>query len=144
MPKAREACVKSLYEASITGDNPEAILLLALGRQRFTREARAYAERVMRAYLSMIRRVDEVIAAHLIDWSLGRVGKVEQAILRVAVTELLAFDSVPARVVIDEAVDLSKRYCDAEAPGFINGVLDAIARRYRPTEFGGEEHEEPG
>lgn len=61
-------------------------------------------------------------------WSLERIAPLELSIMRIALYELRYRDDVPAEVAIDEAVNLSKRYCGAEAPGFVNGILGAVVR----------------
>jgi transcription antitermination protein NusB len=61
-------------------------------------------------------------------WSLERIAPLELSIMRIALYELRHREDVPAEVAIDEAVNLSKRYCGAEAPGFVNGILGAAVR----------------
>lgn len=87
-------------------------------------EAPALARGVMEARA----RLDAEIAATADHWRLERIGAVERNILRLGVHELLAGD-LPAPVVIDEAVRLARWFAGAKAPAFVNGVLDAMARR---------------
>jgi N utilization substance protein B len=61
-------------------------------------------------------------------WSLERIAPLELSIMRIALYELRHREDVPVEVAIDEAVNLSKRYCGAEAPGFVNGILGAAVR----------------
>jgi transcription antitermination protein NusB len=72
--------------------------------------------------------LDAEIAGLAHGWDLGRIAALEKSIMRVALFELHHRDDVPAEVAIDEAVGLAKRYCGAEAPGFVNGILAAAAR----------------
>ena len=67
--------------------------------------------------------IDNKLNMALEGWSLGRIGKAELAILRLAIYEIYYDDSVPYKVAVNEAVELSKVYCNKEAKGFINGVL---------------------
>jgi transcription antitermination protein NusB len=69
--------------------------------------------------------LDERIARHSQNWSLERIAPLELNIMRVALWEGLNADDVPVEVAIDEAVELAKEYCGADAPGFVNGVLAA-------------------
>lgn len=72
--------------------------------------------------------IDEKIATASKGWSLSRIGKVELAILRLAVYEMLFDDDIPVGVAIDEAVELTKKYGQDGSPAFINGVLAAVAK----------------
>jgi transcription antitermination protein NusB len=69
--------------------------------------------------------LDDLIARHSQNWSLERIAPLERSIMRTALYEALHSDDVPIEVAIDEAVELAKQYCGADAPGFVNGVLGA-------------------
>jgi N utilization substance protein B len=69
--------------------------------------------------------LDELISRHSTGWSLERIAPLERSIMRTALYEALHRDDVPVEVAIDEAVELAKQYCGADAPGFVNGVLGA-------------------
>jgi N utilization substance protein B len=70
------------------------------------------------------------------DWRLSRVDSILRAILRAGAYELIARPDVPARVVIDEYVELSHAFFSGEEPAFVNAALDKLARRMRAAEFG--------
>ncbi len=72
--------------------------------------------------------LDEKISAYLRDWSLSRVAKVDVAILRLAIYELLWLRDVPESVVINEAVEMAKRFSTDKSGAFVNGVLGALSR----------------
>ena len=74
-----------------------------------------------------MEELDAIIAEHTEGWSLQRIGKAELAILRLAVYEIRWDDEVPQGVAINEAVELTKRYCDEEAKGFVNAILGKLA-----------------
>jgi N utilization substance protein B len=88
------------------------------------------------AYAAQDRRpeLDELIGRHATGWSLERIAPLERSILRVGVLELLhpeavpGEQSIPPEGAIDEAVETAKRFCGAEAPGFVNGILAAVLR----------------
>ena len=69
--------------------------------------------------------LDDLISRHSTGWSLERIAPLERSIMRGALYEALHREDVPVEVAIDEAVELAKRYCGADAPGFVNGVLGA-------------------
>lgn len=86
----------------------------------------AYIEEKSKKILSMLPELDEVIGKAAEDWQIGRIGKPELAILRLAVYEMLYDEEVPYKVAINEAIELSKKYCNMETGGFINRVLAKV------------------
>jgi len=72
--------------------------------------------------------IDAEIGANAHGWTIQRIAPLERAIMRVALFEIRHREEIPMPVSIDEAVSLTRRYCGAEAPAFVNGVLSAIAR----------------
>ena len=81
--------------------------------------------------------IDRSIAKELAQgWTLGRIDSTLRALLRAASYELVARRDVPAKVVIDEYVELARDFFDGEEPGFVNAVLDRLAHRKRAAEFG--------
>jgi N utilization substance protein B len=111
----RRDAVFALYQHEVTGRDLGELLEDA---KPFTREL---AEQVdaNRAEL------DDQIARNSQNWSLERIAPLERNIMRVALYEARNVDDVPVEVAIDEAVELAKQYCGADAPGFVNGVLGA-------------------
>ena len=113
----RRDAVFALYQHEVTGRPLEELLEDA---KPFTREL-AEGTEANRAEL------DELISRHSKGWALERIAPLERSIMRVALQEALHDDEVPVEVAIDEAVELSKEYCGADAPGFVNGILGAAA-----------------
>lgn len=72
--------------------------------------------------------LDRAISAHAKGWDLERIAPLERNVLRVALYEMEHSDDVPTEVAIDEAVGIAKEYCGTDAPGFVNGILGAVAR----------------
>jgi N utilization substance protein B len=108
----------ALYQREVTGRSLDELLGDA---KPFTREVVAGVEE-HRAEL------DEEISRLSKGWSLDRIAPLELSIMRVALYELHHCDDIPPEIAIDEAVSFAKRYCGAEAPGFVNGILGAAAR----------------
>lgn len=73
--------------------------------------------------------MDRIIADHSKNWRLKRIARVELTILRLAAYELLFASDVPLKVAINEGIELSKTYGDPKSRGFVNGILDGIARQ---------------
>ena len=111
----RRDAVFALYQQEVTG-RPLAELLE--GAKPFTRE-------LVEGVDERRPELDELISKHSKGWPLDRIATLERNILRVALYEALQRDDIPVEVAIDEAVELSKEYCGADAPGFINGILGA-------------------
>lgn len=111
----RRDAVFALYQHEVTG-RPLGELLD--GAKPFSREL---AEAVEAGQPEL----DELITRHSKGWALSRIAPLERSIMRTALYEALHSDDVPVEVAIDEAVELSKEYCGADAPGFVNGVLGA-------------------
>jgi transcription antitermination protein NusB len=111
----RRDAVFAGYQHEVTGRPLEELLA---GAKPFTREL---AEGVV----ANREELDGLIARHAQGWSLERIAPLERNIMRVALFEALHREDIPVEVAIDEAVELSKEYCGAEAPGFVNGILGA-------------------
>jgi transcription antitermination protein NusB len=71
--------------------------------------------------------LDDIIAAHAKGWTVDRIAPLDMNVMRTALYEM-EFTETPAEVAINEAVELAKKYCGAAAPGFVNGILGAVAR----------------
>ena len=106
----------------------------------FERRAAPFTRALAHATLDNLPEIDALIARHAQGWTLERIAPLERAILRVAGLELLHPDYVegerpiPPEGAIDEAVELAKRYCGAEAPQFVNGLLGAALRELSSSE----------
>ena len=97
--------------------------------------ARGFAGELVSSTVADQPAIDEVIAASSRNWRLDRMSRVDRNILRIAVCELRNFQGTPVKVVINEAVELAKRFGTAESPAFVNGILDRIAGALgRPAE----------
>jgi N utilization substance protein B len=111
----RRDAVFALYQREVTGRPLNELLD---GAKPFSREL---AEAVEAGQPEL----DELITRHSKGWALSRIAPLERSIMRTALYEALHSDDVPVEVAIDEAVELSKEYCGADAPGFVNGILGA-------------------
>lgn len=115
----RRDAVFALYQHEVTG---RPLVELLTGLKPFTREL-AQGVEANRAEL------DEAIGRHARGWELSRIAPLERSIMRVALYEATRRDDVPTEVALDEAVSLTRRYCGADAPSFVNGVLGAAVRQ---------------
>ncbi|MCG8419332.1 MAG: transcription antitermination factor NusB [Proteobacteria bacterium] len=92
-----------------------------------------FAGQLVEQAASHLPEIDDVIQSVSRNWRLERMSRVDRNILRLASSELRYSDDVPVRVVINEAVELAKRFGTAESPAFVNGILDRIAQVLRGT-----------
>jgi N utilization substance protein B len=127
----RRAAVIAAYQHDLTGRSPEQTLPATA--TRFTRILAA-------AVIELTPELDPLIERHAHGWSVSRIAPLERAIMRVALVEMLHPEAVPASTplapegAIDEAVATAKVFCGTDAPGFVNGVLDAILREVRENQ----------
>jgi N utilization substance protein B len=115
----RRAAVFALYQHELTGRGLDDV---------FERDAAGFTRALAHATADHQEELDALIGRHAEGWTLERIAPLERAIMRVAVFEMKHRPEIPAAVSIDEAVSAAKRYCGAQAPAFVNGVLSAIAR----------------
>jgi len=127
--KAREAALRLVYQLELTGDTSDAAVRTYWADlpPKLT-AGRAYAEDLVATVRARSSEIDALIDGAATNWQLNRLARIDLSILRVAVGEMLTSRGVPDEVIIDEAVELARTYSDEQAPGFVNGVLDKIAR----------------
>ena len=89
--------------------------------------AQTFARDLVAAAVAASKEIDELIVSASKNWRIDRMSRVDRNILRLGACELLAFHDVPVKVVINEAVELAKRFGTGESSAFVNGVLDRIA-----------------
>jgi len=133
--RARELLLRVLYQAEVAGDPLETTWRAVESEERLPSETRAYAEDLSHALSGRLPEIDAAVRRHLEHWSLERLGVTDRGVLRLATAELLTMRGTPARVVLDEAVDIARKYGRDESGDFVNGVLDRVARELRPGEL---------
>jgi N utilization substance protein B len=101
-----------------------------------------YARRLVLGVAAERATIESTVSAHLAGWSWERLGVLERSILRVAAYELMRETEVPVAVIIDQAVELAKRFCSPEAGALVNGILGAMATVREPSTDGNETEEE--
>ena len=126
---AREVAMKLAYSRLLGGeDTPPPCWKSPAKRRPLSVEDAAFAEALAAGVEARADELDAVIAAHAIDWSIGRIARVDLSILRIAVYEMLYRDDVPCGAAINEAVELAKRFGGEKSSAFVNGILGAVAR----------------
>jgi N utilization substance protein B len=96
-------------------------------------EVRRFADRLAQGVAENLDRIDRTISGFSTNWALERMARVDLALLRLGAFELLFCPEVPASVIINEAIEVGKRYGTSETPAFVNGILDQISRTCRSS-----------
>lgn len=142
---ARLAAVQALYQAELTA-SPVAGIIGEFVDHRLGREFEGetyhaadgeFFSDLVRGATERAPQIDELIAGALVEgWTVERLDSTLRAALRAGTYELMARPDVPARVVINEYVDVARAFFGGREPGFLNGVLDRLGQRLRPGELG--------
>jgi N utilization substance protein B len=134
----REIALQALYQIDLRGGASNDDLALFFEAFAADDGARRFARELVDGVRARGAALDREIAAALEHWSIGRLSRIDHNILRLALYELLHLDDVPARVSIDEAIELAKTYGDRDSGRFVNGVLDHLAARLKLKDKGEE------
>jgi N utilization substance protein B len=94
--------------------------------------SRGFAEDLFRVAMERQAEIDELLKKHSEHWRLERMPAVDRNLLRMSVAEMLGFRSTPFPIVINESLEIARRYSAGESINFLNGVLDSIARVLLP------------
>jgi N utilization substance protein B len=141
--KARECAMQMLYQWDITREPMDRVAGLFWKVRTSTDQTRELAERLARGAQHELAQLDEAIAKASTNWRFERIAGVDRNILRIGVYELMKEPGTPSSVIIDEAVELAKRFSEAESPPFVNGVLDAVKAAVRGEPPGGRRGKPP-
>jgi N utilization substance protein B len=125
--RGRELALRVLFELEGTDKDADVALAYQAEEVGATADVRAFADRLVIGCLENRERIDAALSAAS-RWSLGDVGKVERAVLRLGTYELLDSDGTPVAVVVDESLELTRAYAGEDAVQYVNGVLGQIAR----------------
>ena len=125
--QARAAAMQMVYENMLGGDGGEDTLQGLIGFEA-DEEDRAYLDSVVNGVAQNASRLDETICKYLKDWSLDRIARVDRAVMRLAIYELIHTPEVPGNVVISEAVALAQKDGTPEGGRFVTGVLSSELR----------------
>jgi N utilization substance protein B len=91
-------------------------------------DLRAFADGLVRGTIERVQEIDALLSARAQNWRIERMAALDRLVLRLAVYELMSAPATPAKVVINEALELTRTYSGDEAVAFVNGVLDAVRK----------------
>lgn len=121
--------MQMLFQGDLGKQTPEQVAkLFWASRDDVDDETRAFAEDIYRVATTRQPEIDKLIEAHAQNWRLERMAVVDRNLIRAAVAEMLGSPNTPAAIVINESLEVARRYAAPESVHFLNGVLDAIAR----------------
>jgi N utilization substance protein B len=123
---ARESALEVFYRFDMGNENTEKTIKEIKEKIKFTPQGQKFFQCLVSETLNNLDVIDKTIIQFLEHWSFARLAGVDRAILRVACCELLYFPDIPPKVVINEALEIAKKYGAAESASFVNGILDAI------------------
>ena len=132
--KAREVALQFLYQLDLQGESdprPHAPEFWA--RHPLDEDTRRFADDIVRGVTTSHGAIDEIIVRVTEHWDLERMAVVDRNILRLAVYELGWREETPPKVVINEAIEIAKKFGTRESSRFINGILDRVHRELRPA-----------
>lgn len=132
--KARELALQFLYQLDLQGEaDPVRQVPEFWHRHPVDPEVRSFAEQLVRGTKLHQGKIDELIAHYAEHWDLERMAVVDRNILREGIFELLWMSEVPPKVVINEALEIAKKFSTHESSSFINGILDRVHKELRPV-----------
>ncbi len=131
--RAREFCLQILYQIDVTGDSPEDSLAAfwASQEQEVEEPIKEFCARLAKGVNENMKEIDDKISQYATNWQLKRMAFVDRNILRMVSYELIHCPDIPAKVSINEGVELAKKYSGVEASRFVNGVLDKVKTEYK-------------
>ena len=128
--KARELALQMLYQHDMSGNAPDMILSTFEELQKSKPNTREFATRVFKGTVENLTKIDDMITAQADNWRIERMAVVDRNIIRMSIYEFLHENDTPKLVVIDEAIEIAKKFGTQKSSQFINGILDGILKRY--------------
>jgi transcription antitermination protein NusB len=125
--KSREYALQMLFQWEMGRQEPARIEDGFWKIARAPKSTREFANQLFESAAARAEELDPIIASHTQNWRIERIAAIDRTILRLALAELRT-TSTPAKVVINEAVELAKKFSSEDASAFVNGILDAAAR----------------
>jgi N utilization substance protein B len=125
--KGREFAMQMLFQWDMSQQDPTKLEKKFWGGAKAAETTRAFANRLFEGAAREVSALDEMIVKHAENWRFERLAAIDRAILRLAIYELRATDT-PPKVILNEAVDLAKKFSSEDSGAFVNGILDAFRK----------------
>ena len=127
--RARELALQLLYQYELTEGSPEEMQSGFEEWRNSTEVVQTFADGLLRGTLSYLEEIDEELVRQTTHWRLERLAAVDRNIIRLAMYELIYEEKTPHAVVIDEAIEIAKKFGSKDSGRFVNGVLDGFVKR---------------
>jgi N utilization substance protein B len=132
--KSRELVLQMLFQADMGKQAPELVRKTFWAqRTDIDEEARGFAEDLFRVASDRLEEIDGLIGKHAQHWRMERMAAVDRNVLRGAVAEFLGYPGTPRAIVINEAIEIARKFSTPESVTFINGVLDSVGKEIGPA-----------
>ncbi len=128
--KARELALQMLFQHDMSGNEPDMIIATFEDLQKSKANTREFATKILRGTVDHLSEIDDMIQAQAENWRLSRLAVVDRNIIRMSVYEFMHETDTPKLVIIDEAIEIAKKFGTQKSSQFINGILDGILKRY--------------
>jgi N utilization substance protein B len=125
-----------LYAMDLTCYQPDEVFAGFHAIQDLNRDAFYYARRLVDGVYGNLEEIDSVLTRFAENWKIHRMAAVDRNLLRLGIYELMYLKDIPFPIIINEALEIVKEFSDQEGTQFVNGILDAASREFRPTEVG--------
>ena len=136
--KSREYALQMLYQVDIRKATTQQVMVGFWGaHEAETEDIKTFANQLVIGTVEQRDGLDALISSHTDNWDLNRMAVIDRNILRLGTYELLHVQDVPAKVCINEAIELAKRFGDTDSSKFINGILDAIHKKHAKSDANG-------
>jgi len=126
--KSREFALQMLFQWEVGAHSPEKVVASFLPTHSGDAEMKDFARSLFEGTVAHVESIDPLLRRHAEHWKLERMAAVDRNVLRLALYELLHHPETPPAVVINEALELARRFSAAESVEFVNGVLDAVRK----------------
>ena len=126
--KARELALQMLFQWEQGGHSPQHVVSTFLRMQRVDEEVESFARALFEGTVAEIETLDRILREHSEHWRVERMPAVDRNLLRVALYELRHHSETPPAVIINEALEIARRFSDRDAVDFVNGILDGVRK----------------
>ncbi|MBU0686464.1 MAG: transcription antitermination factor NusB [Candidatus Margulisbacteria bacterium] len=126
---ARRLAMQALFQSDLSGYDIDKTLKDTFDTGEFIDDTKSFSTELAKGTWDHKDEIDKTISAQAVDWSLERMGVVDRNILRLGIFELKYQKGTPASVIINEAVELAKKFGSDDSAKFINGILGALAKK---------------
>lgn len=132
--RARELVLHGLYASELQENDPQEVMLRVINEARLNGKNLTYARTLYSRTREHAEWADQQITRLAKNWRIERFAEMDLLILRMALVEIREMPDVPVKVVINEAIELAKKYSTAESASFINGILDSYVKQMEASE----------